>query len=377
MAVDSHGGSRTLPACVQSPPFNSQALDVTSPRCLDPKKLRSLPVDWLERVARLRQWTGNGVRAPHKPLLLLYALGRFQEDAEAELRYSAVEADLKRLLADYGPANPTTPAYPFHHLVSDGVWQVSTDRGPGSPGTGVRELRTTAAAGRLAPELRSALGREPSLLGRMARVLLDLHFPPSLHGELCEAVGLELELAEAVALSPARRQRDRRMRDLVLTAYEYRCAFCGYDGTLGAVPVGLEAAHVRWWAFDGPDTVDNALCLCSLHHKLFDKGVLGIGDGGDAGDGDRGQVVLVSQHFVGRSAAARDLVLALAGRRLIGPQPGAHRVAASHRIWHHRPRLPGRSARRTWMREGAGGSWWPRPCGHEARRRTCARALRP
>jgi len=284
-------------------------------------------MDWLERTAKLRQWSGNGTRAPHKPLLLLYALGRFQDDAQGELRYSAVESDLKRLLAEYGPANRTTPAYPFHHLVSDGVWEVRTDRGPGSPGSGVRELRTTGATGRLAPELRAALRREPSLLRRMARVLLDRHFPPSLHGELCEAVALELELAEAQPLVAGRRQRNRQLRELVLTAYEYRCAFCGYDGRIGAVPVGLEAAHVRWWAFDGPDDVDNGLCLCTLHHKLFDKGVLGIGEG---------QRILVSQHFVGHSAAAREHVVALAYRPLIGPQPGTRPIAADHRSWHTR-----------------------------------------
>ncbi|WP_329219656.1 HNH endonuclease [Streptomyces sp. NBC_01485] len=282
-------------------------------------------MDWLERTAKLRQWSRSGSRAPHKPLLFLYALGRFQHDADGDLRYSAVEDDLGRLLAEYGPPNRTTPAYPFHHLVSDGVWEVRTDHGQGSPGSGVRELRAAGAAGRLAPELRAALRREPSLLGRMARVLLDLNFPPSLHGELCEAVGLELQPVKTEQLSVVRRQRDPRLREQVLTAYEYRCAFCGYDGRIGAVPVGLEAAHVRWWAFDGPDDVDNGLCLCSLHHKLFDKGVLGIGDG---------HRILVSTRFVGHSPAAREYVIALAGRPLIGPQPGARPVAAIHRSWH-------------------------------------------
>ncbi|MGI5444568.1 phosphorothioated DNA-binding restriction endonuclease [Streptomyces sp. CA-243310] len=282
-------------------------------------------MDWLERTAKLRQWTRSGTRAPHKPLLFLYALGRFQQDARAELRHSAVEEDLKQLLAEYGPSNKTTPAYPFHHLVSDAVWEVRTDHGQGSPGSGVRELRASGAAGQLAPELRAALRREPSLLGRMARVLLDLNFPPSLHDELCGAVGLELEPAETEQLSTVRRQRDRRMRELVLTAYEYQCAFCGYDGRIGAVPVGLEAAHVRWWAFGCPDDVDNGLCLCSLHHRLFDKGVLGVGDG---------HRILVSQRFVGRSPAAREHVIALAGRPLIGPQAGARPVAAAHRSWH-------------------------------------------
>jgi putative restriction endonuclease len=284
-------------------------------------------MDWLERMAALRQWARNGVRAPHKPLLLLYALGRFQEDADAPLPYTAVEGDLQRLLSEYGPPRKTTPAYPFHHLTSDGVWEVRTDRGPGSPGSGVRDLRESGATGRLTPELQAALRREPDLLGRIARLLLDLHFPPSLHGELCEAVGLDLEPAEAELLAAVRRRRDPRMRELVLTAYEYRCAFCGYDGRIGAVPVGLEAAHVRWWAFGGPDQVENGLCLCSLHHKLFDKGVLGVGDD---------HRILVSQRFVGHSDAAREHVTALSGRPLVGPQPGASPVAAEHRDWHTR-----------------------------------------
>ncbi|MFC5668542.1 restriction endonuclease, partial [Kitasatospora misakiensis] len=145
-------------------------------------------MDWLERVAKLRRWTNNDVRAPHKPLLLLYALGSYQRDADGELRYSAVEEELKRLLEEYGPSHATTPAYPFHHLVSDGVWEVRTDQGLGSPGSGVRVLRSSGATGRLAPELRTALRKDPALLGRLARVLLDFHFPPSLHADLCEAV---------------------------------------------------------------------------------------------------------------------------------------------------------------------------------------------
>ncbi|MFJ9455467.1 phosphorothioated DNA-binding restriction endonuclease [Kitasatospora sp. NPDC101447] len=309
-----------------------------------------MSTDWLDRAAGLRRWTNNGVRAPHKPLLLLYALGSHQQDADGELRFSAVEGELKRLLAEYGPSHPTTPAYPFHHLVSDGVWEVRTDRGPGSPGSGVGVLRASGATGRLAPGLRAALAEEPSLLGRMARVVLDAHFPVSLHADLCEAVGLDLEragtgfvgAADPGAADPAaRRQRDRRMRELVLTAYEFRCAFCGYDGALGAITVGLEAAHVRWWSHDGPDEVDNGLCLCSLHHKLFDRGVLGLGED---------HRILVSQRFVGRSEASRRHVLALSGRPVIGPQPGNPPVAARHRQWHVRqvfhgaPRPPAEAA---------------------------------
>lgn len=98
----------------------------------------------------------------------------------------------------------------------------------------------------------------------------------------------------------------RAAGELVLTAYEYRCAFCGYDGRIGVVPVGIEATHGRWWAFGGPDDVDNGLCLCSLHHKLFDKG--GV---------DGGHRILVPQRCVGHSPEAREHVTAFAGRPLI------------------------------------------------------------
>ncbi|PJM91517.1 phosphorothioated DNA-binding restriction endonuclease [Streptomyces sp. CB01373] len=283
-------------------------------------------MEWVDRVAGMRQWTRDGVRAPHKPLLLLYALGRFQRDPGVELHYSAVEADLKQLLAEYGPSRRTTPAYPFHHLESDKLWEVATNRGEGSPGTGVLALRATEARGRLAAELRAGLQQTPGLLERMARVLLDRHFAPSLHADLCEAVGLELDPPRTEPpTGVAGRRRDAGLRELVLTAYEYQCAFCGYDGRIGAVPVGLEAAHVRWWALDGPDAMDNTLCLCSLHHKLFDKGVLGLA---------QDDTVMVSQRFVGRSPAALRQVLALSGRPVIGPQPGMPRVAAHHRDWH-------------------------------------------
>ncbi len=102
---------------------------------------------------------------------------------------------------------------------------------------------------------------------------------------------------------------------------------CGYDGRLGGEAVGLDAAHVRWWAFDGPDTVDNALCLCSIHHKLLDRGVMGI---------DSENRVSVSARFVGRGAAAELLVLDLLGRTLCEPQRGNAPPSPAHVEWHHR-----------------------------------------
>ena len=122
-----------------------------------------------------------------------------------------------------------------------------------------------------------------------------------------------MEAAETTApqAGAERKRRSADFRNEVLIAYEYQCAFCGFDGALGRISVGLDAAHVKWWALKGPDSVENGVCLCSLHHKLFDKGVLGVTEDWR---------ITVSSNFVGRSNAARTHVLSLSGQPANPPQ---------------------------------------------------------
>jgi len=111
-----------------------------------------------------------------------------------------------------------------------------------------------------------------------ARLLLDQHFTPALSEMICAAVGLDLPVLEAPRSAQARLRRPRAsgFAEEVLRAYAYQCAMCGFDGRLGRNPVAIEAAHARWHSQDGPDDLANAVALCSLHHALFDCGVLGL-----------------------------------------------------------------------------------------------------
>jgi putative restriction endonuclease len=283
---------------------------------------------WLERLGQIRQWTRKGERAPHKPLLILYAFGRLQQTGTTEVSYREAEPVLAQLLDNFGlPGGRSTPAYPFHHLQTDGLWTVSATGGT-APGASPKQLRETGALGRLAPDFEMALRADPALLVLSAHTLLDANFPESLHADICALVGLDLLAAEVGAVTQRTsllRRRDPAFRELVLIAYEYRCAMCGYDGRLGTEAVGLDAAHVRWWAFDGPDTVDNALCLCTMHHKLLDRGVVGV---------DASNTVTVSARFVGRGPAAEVLVLDILGRPLLEPQRGHSPPAPAHVEWH-------------------------------------------
>ena len=168
----------------------------------------------------------------------------------------------------------------------------------------------------------------PRLFAEVVRLLLDSNFPETMHGDILEVAGVDVEQIELLGTLKAKgseRRRDPAFRPAVLMAYEYRCAVCGYDGQILRESVGIEAAHVRWWAAEGPDEVSNSVALCSLHHKLFDRGVIGISST---------YTVNVSQHFIGRSSAADGAVLAFIGKPLLKPQPGQPRPDLEHVAWH-------------------------------------------
>jgi putative restriction endonuclease len=151
-----------------------------------------------------------------------------------------------------------------------------------------------------------------------------------------EAVGLDpqevLGASDLLAwpdLARAGRKRDPGWRLSVLEAWDRQCAFCGYDGQFAEASVGIEAAHVRWFAFSGPDSLDNGLALCSLHHKLFDLGMLGL---------DTRLTVMVSARFTARTLAGRT-IYDLHGREL-SPRPGTP-VPGPVTSWHTRQVLKG------------------------------------
>lgn len=68
----------------------------------------------------------GGERYPHKPLLLLWLLGRIQQQGTSASAYEEAEKPVIPWLDDFGP--PSTNCYraamPFVHLGSD-LWEIS------------------------------------------------------------------------------------------------------------------------------------------------------------------------------------------------------------------------------------------------------------
>ena len=124
--------------------------------------------------------------------------------------------------------------------------------------------------------------------------LLENHFPSSMHDSILDAVSMPW-----VQTGKRSRKRSADFRDSILRIYGYKCAICGFDGRLGHSDLGLEAAHIKWFMAGGPDTENNGISLCVLHHKLFDRGAIGISEK---------SVILVSELVHGGKTVQENLI---------------------------------------------------------------------
>lgn len=287
-------------------------------------------IQLLERIKALNVYRSGDRRAPHKPLLLLVAIAKLLE-GKTELGFNEVEMLLRPLLNAYAPPVRARhqPELPYWHLQSDKLWEIE----------GVSQLQRQASGFPRISALRESSGHIPLhfakllledsvLRGKIIRLILETHFPESLHDDILAAIGIQ-PLSESYCAEDAEpfvtsRRRDPRFRDDVLRAYEHRCAITGFQAALGGSFFGCEAAHVRWFAYDGPDALDNGLAMEPTLHKLFDAGAWSLTD-------DRR--VLVSAEFTGSDEAIFRL-RSLHGRPIRQPLPGQPKVSVRYIQWH-------------------------------------------
>ena len=288
----------------------------------------------LAAFRRVRCWSKGDQRAPHKPLLLLLALAQFQRRAGRSLPYCTIEPRLRELLLEFGPRRATQhPEQPFWRLQNDGIWVVDNSDSirqelTSSGDATAASLRRHQAIGQLADPVHAALVERPELVNRIVRDILDRNFPPSMHETLLDAVDFPWVYEK--------RARDPHFREEILRIYDHRCAICGFDGRLGSADVGLEAAHIKWHAAGGPDSSDNGIALCVLHHVLFDRGALSI---------DEELRLLVSKDLHGQNHF-ESLILVYCGFPIRKPQSGEPEPGARYTAWHRREvfRAPSRTA---------------------------------
>ena len=314
------------------------------------------PGEFLRHLAQLGTHTRGGRRAPHKPLLLLFALGRALRDRDRLVGYAEVDRRVGDLMRRFGlPGSAVRPQYPFRWLLSDGLWEIpryAELRKNASGDLSVRQLRDLGVKGGFPERLHDLLRADPGLAWQAAEEILHGHFPESLHREIREAAGIRGERmaseAEDASAAPTLREREigppsfysylarRRRRDpffrgSVLDEYMERCAVCDLDIRLGAQPLGLEAAHIQWHSHAGPDEVANGLALCLLHHEALDLGALGLEERKGTGFN-----VLVSHEVQESRVEVAGSLMEFSGRRIRSPRTASRAPAPSFVEWHSR-----------------------------------------
>ncbi len=93
---------------------------------------------------------------------------------------------------------------------------------------------------------------------------------------------------------------------------------------LGHTLVAVEAAHIKWHQAAGPDDETNGIALCSMHHKLFDRGVFTLSGG---------LIVQVSELAHG-SAGFNEWLMAFHGKSIMPPQRPSYYPEAQYVSWH-------------------------------------------
>ncbi|MBD3307269.1 restriction endonuclease [candidate division KSB3 bacterium] len=277
-----------------------------------------------DRFSKLTIWERGGERAPHKPLLILYALGQIFHDRQRLIRYEEIDEKLRRLLEDFGPDRASYhPEYPFWRLQQDQIWEVSNASSITVTKSGdvkKRELLEKGITGGFPESVYQALRDDPQLFQEIVQELLDSNFPSSVHEDILQSVGIDFEAAKL----PKKQKRDPEFREKILRAYEYKCAVCGFDVRLGHTPIALEAAHIKWKQAGGPDIEVNGLALCVLHHKLFDRGAFTLTENLE---------IMISDRAHGHTGF-QEWLMRFHGKKITPPQKTIYLPDQDFRGWH-------------------------------------------
>src|SRR5689334_1059947 len=107
--------------------------------------------------SQINVWKRGNERAPHKPLLLLYALAKCSRGESREIPYREVDQELRKLLIEFGPSRKSYHTeYPFWRLQNDGLWELQGVTGlqPRQSNTDVKKselLKSNVIGGLSAP----------------------------------------------------------------------------------------------------------------------------------------------------------------------------------------------------------------------------------
>jgi putative restriction endonuclease len=228
----------------------------------------------LHQINQITTYVEGESRAIHKPLSMLILLGKYYNSSDRLIGFQEFSEIFGSLIKQFGTMRTkNNPHYPFWRLRNDGfIWEVTDAENLEINASGdvrTSELLAKHTKAGFSDEAYQELTTNRAQIIAAAQTILNNHFDETLHSEILEAVSISVEYL-------AHRPRDPKFRKKILKAYRYKCAVCGFDIHLNDNSICIEAAHVKWHAAGGEETESNGLALCTLHHKLLDKGAFSL-----------------------------------------------------------------------------------------------------
>lgn len=257
-------------------------------------------VFYAKKFAGLRVDRSKGI-APHKPILVLSIINLFERDLitrnQIYLSPELVVTFLKYWHQLGSNSHNGDIAMPFFHLTGDGFWHLKAKPGYESVLSSKVKLRNVRALrefiqyayldDELFKLLRDEIARK-SLINiiveswfldkkKQVQQLLKIDSFQEFQDRLREQGGAvyKVEDLQDEAKSIV---RDAAFRRVVVSVYEYRCAFCGLQVINSLSQNILDGAHIKPFAEFYDDRIDNGISLCKNHHWAFDHGWFSIYD---------------------------------------------------------------------------------------------------
>jgi len=144
-------------------------------------------------IQNITVWKRGVKRAPHKPLLLLYALARSQQHRDRFIPYGEIDKKLTQLLMDFGPSRKSySPEYPFWRLRNDGIWDLKNVKNVRVNSSGdprKSDLIEQNVSGGLATEIFNFLKAHSETIVELAESILEANFPHPFMKTFCRRWG--------------------------------------------------------------------------------------------------------------------------------------------------------------------------------------------
>ena len=235
--------------------------------------------DFLAEVEKLKLHKQKRIGASlKKPLFLLLLISLIQREKATgnKFLFHEIEYELDILIKLFGGRKPPSrPEYPFNYLASSMIWEVKSPYGIGvipDDKLSKKVLRDVETYGYFNEEVYDLLYANENNRAVASTFILSKFWPETVQSDIKNVLGLP------DGIIPGFEQYNKKKRDPLFTTevlanYRNCCAVCGFSSVFNEVPFGVDAAHIMWHAYEGPDKKENGLALCKLHHWALDRGV--------------------------------------------------------------------------------------------------------